>query len=154
MIIALLFVLSYPLAAQPDNVTALPPDSIRELAPGVQYFHSYIPKTRLSVHTVTVDLENANLGVRVGKGRDHIAGLEQVYSIMHRYDSTRTSLRVLAGTNANFWKAGTIHPMGPTVSDGELDFGPIESVERFEPLWITPTPGTDPQSTPTPGTDP
>jgi hypothetical protein len=39
---------------------------------------------------------------------------------MHRYDSTVNGLRVLGGTNANFWKAGTIHPMGPTVSDGEL----------------------------------
>ncbi len=28
----------------------------------------------------------------------------------------------------------------PTISDGELDFEPIESSERFEPLWITPTP--------------
>ena len=27
----------------------------------------------------------------------------------------------------------------PTISDGELDFEPIESAERFEPLWITPT---------------
>ncbi len=27
----------------------------------------------------------------------------------------------------------------PTGQDGELDFEPIESAERFEPLWITPT---------------
>lgn len=26
----------------------------------------------------------------------------------------------------------------PSARDGELDFGPIESAERFEPLWITP----------------
>jgi len=120
LLISLFFAFSATLTAQPDPVTALPPDSSRDLAPGVRYFHSYIPKTRLSVHTVTMDLRNPKLGVRVGKGLDHIAGLERTYSIMHRYDSAVTALRVLAGTNANFWKAGTIHPMGPTVSDGEM----------------------------------
>lgn len=122
-LIVLFFLCTTAGVAQPDPVTALPPDSSRDLVPGVCYFHSYIPKTRLSVHTVTIDLRNPNLGVRVGKGLDHIAGLERTYSIMHRYDSAITALRVLAGTNANFWKAGTIHPMGPTVSDGELLIG-------------------------------
>jgi hypothetical protein len=106
--------------AQPDPVTALPPDSSRTLAPGVLYTHAYVPKTRLSVHTLHVDLRHPQVDLRVGKGLEHISGLEQVHSIMHRYDSTVQGLRVVAGSNANFWKAGTIHPMGPTVSDGEL----------------------------------
>ncbi|MCB2204277.1 phosphodiester glycosidase family protein [bacterium] len=106
--------------AQPDRETALPPDSSRELAPGVLYSHAYVPKTRLSVHTLQIDLKNPLVGVRLGKGLDHISGLEQVHSILHRYDSIVAPVRVLAGCNANFWKAGTIHPMGPTVSDGEL----------------------------------
>ncbi|MDT8325069.1 MAG: phosphodiester glycosidase family protein [Bacteroidota bacterium] len=109
-----------PLQAQPDPDTALPPDSTRVLAPGVVYSHAYIPKTRLSVHTLHVDLRNPQVGLRIGKGLEHISGLEQVHGIMHRYDSTVRGLRVLAGSNANFWKAGTIHPMGPTVSDGQL----------------------------------
>jgi hypothetical protein len=106
--------------AQPDPNTALPPDSVRTLTPGVHYSHTYIPKSRMSVHTLTIDLRNPHIDVRLGKGLDHISGLERSYSIMHRYDSTVNGLRVLGGTNANFWKAGTIHPMGPTVSDGEL----------------------------------
>lgn len=119
-VFALLLFVPLLMQAQPDPHTALPPDSVRQLAPGVQYSHAYVPKTRLSVHTLHVDLRHPHVGVRVGKGLEHIAGLEQVHSIMHRYDSTVRGLRVLAGSNANFWKAGTIHPMGPTVSDGEL----------------------------------
>ncbi len=105
---------------EPDPRTALPPDSLRQLSDGVNYFHTYIPETRLSVHTVTVDLRNPRIDVRLGKGLDHMSGLEQAYSIMHRYDSVVTPIRVLAGINANFWKAGTLHPMGPTVIDGEM----------------------------------
>ncbi|MBN1448087.1 MAG: phosphodiester glycosidase family protein [Bacteroidetes bacterium] len=93
---------------------------MRTLAKGVQYSHVFIPKDRLSVHTLTIDLSNTRVGVRLGKGLDHIAGLERVHSILHRYDSAVAGVRVLGGINANFWKAGTIHPMGPTVSDGEM----------------------------------
>ncbi len=118
--IALLLLVPFFLQAQPDPDTALPPDSARILAPGVTHSHTYIAKTRLSVHALHIDLRDPQVGVRVGKGLEHISGLEQVHSILHRYDSSVAGLRVLAGTNANFWKAGTIHPMGPTVSDGEL----------------------------------
>lgn len=106
--------------AQPDSETLLPPDSVRELAPGVLYAHAYSPTSRLSVHWLTVDLANLNLGVRVGKGLEHISGLEQTHSILSRFDSIYSNVRVIAGINANFWRAGTLHPMGPTVSDGEL----------------------------------
>lgn len=108
------------LVAQPDERTALPPDSSRELVRGVTYSHAYIPKNRLSVHTLLVDLRNPFLGIRLSKGLDHISGLERTHRIAHRLDSTRESIRVIGGTNANFWRAGTLHPMGPTVSDGEL----------------------------------
>jgi hypothetical protein len=97
-----------------------PPDSTRELTPGVTYSHSYMPKSRLSVHTLIIDLRNPFLGIRLGKGLDHISGLERVHSIAQRHDSLMPDMRVLGGVNANFWRAGTLHPMGPTVSDGEL----------------------------------
>ena len=106
--------------AQPRADVALPADSSRIVAQGVRYSHSYIPKSRLSVHWLTIELNNPNVGVRVGKGLEHISGLERTYSILRRYDSLRSDVRTVGGTNANFWKAGTLHPMGPTVSDGEL----------------------------------
>ncbi|MBR9975992.1 MAG: phosphodiester glycosidase family protein [Bacteroidetes bacterium] len=86
----------------------------------MRYSHSYVSKSRLSVHWLTIDLNNPRVGVRVGKGLDHISGLERTHSILHRYDSLQPDIRAIGGTNANFWKAGTLHPMGPTVSDGEL----------------------------------
>ena len=104
--------------SRPD--VALPADSARTIAPGIRYFHSYVPKPRLSVHWLTVDLKNPHVGVRVGKGLEHISGLERVHSILSRFDSAHAGTRAVAGTNANFWKAGTLHPMGPTVSDGRL----------------------------------
>lgn len=106
--------------AQPRPAVALPADSARTIAPGIRYYHSYVPKSRLSVHWLTVDLKNPQVGVRVGKGLEHISGLERVHSILSRFDSAHTGIRAVAGTNANFWKAGTLHPMGPTVSDGRL----------------------------------
>lgn len=120
IIIGGVLLLPISIAAQPRSAVALPADSARMLAPGIRYFHSYVPKSRLSVHWLTVDLKNPQVGVRVGKGLEHISGLERVHSILSRYDSTHAGLRVVAGTNANFWKAGTLHPMGPTVSDGRL----------------------------------
>jgi hypothetical protein len=121
-VIALLLIALVPAlaSAQKDGSAWPKPDSTRELTPGVTYSHTYLPKTRLSVHALVVDLGNPFLGVHVGKGLDHISGLERVHSISHRFDSALANIRVLAGVNANFWKAGTLHPMGPTVSDGEL----------------------------------
>lgn len=106
--------------AQPRPDVALPADSSRIVAQGVRYSHSYVAKSRLSVHWLTIDLNNPGVAVRVGKGLEHISGLERVYSILRRYDSLHANVRAVGGTNANFWKAGTLHPMGPTVSDGEL----------------------------------
>lgn len=120
LVLAGLLFLPVAAAGQGGAAVALPADSSRIIAPGIRYSHSYVPKSRLSVHWVTVDLKNPHAGVRVGKGLEHISGLERVHSILARYDSANTGVRSVAGTNANFWKAGTLHPMGPTVSDGEL----------------------------------
>ncbi|MFZ1731189.1 MAG: phosphodiester glycosidase family protein [Bacteroidota bacterium] len=125
-ILKLIFILGFlslsqkTVFAQPNSETLLPADSSRKIAPGISYSQSYNSKSRLYVHWVTVDLHNPHVGVRVGKGLDHISGLERVYSILDRYDTSFTNVRAVAGTNANFWKAGTLHPMGPTVSDGEI----------------------------------
>lgn len=109
--------------SQGRSEVALPADSSRIVAPGIRYFRSYVPKSRLSVHWLTIDLKNPRVGVRLGKGLEHISGLERSYRILHRYDSLHPGVRSVAGTNANFWKAGTLHPMGPTVIDGEVLVG-------------------------------
>ncbi|MDH7514502.1 MAG: phosphodiester glycosidase family protein [Bacteroidota bacterium] len=74
----------------------------------------------MTAHVLLVDLSRGDLGVRVGKALENIAGLERVYETIHRYDSLRSSCVVLGGVNANFWAAGTNHPIGPTVIEGVI----------------------------------
>jgi hypothetical protein len=103
------------------STAPLPPkeDIIKTVAPGVVYsFHQY-KKLFCDVHTVTVDLSDPGISVELAKGVDHIAGLERVFEIAERMNTGfQGARRVLAGINANFWKAGTHHPMGPTVING------------------------------------
>jgi hypothetical protein len=99
------------------------PDSVRQLAPGITYLATYMPKQRWSIHVVRADLSRPNVAVRLGKGLDNIAGLERLFSMAHRMDSVATDARVKAGVNATFWKAGTNTPMGPTVADGVVLVG-------------------------------
>ena len=109
-----------PLQAQTPFPEMPPPDSTRELGSGVWYSHTYMPRQRWSIHVIKVDLTNRNVGIGLGKGLELMSGLEQVHRIAHRFDSLHPDLRVLAAVNANFWKSGTNHPMGPTVIDGEI----------------------------------
>ncbi len=89
------------------------------VAPGVTYMFHQEKTLRCDVHTLIADLNNQELAIDMGKGLEHISGLERVYDIARRMDSIgRGARKVLGGTNANFWKAGTIHPMGLTVIDG------------------------------------
>jgi len=90
----------------------------RQIGNGVLYESEYFTKTKWTIHTVIADLSNPTLTLRIGKGLDNISGLERVCSIAHRYDSLHSGESVLAAVNANFWRAGTNHPMGPTVIDG------------------------------------
>ena len=90
------------------------------LSPGVKYDFRYYPKSRWAVHTVTVDLTREEIDIRLGKGLENLAGLERVQSILHRFDSVQIDHQALAGINANFWEAGTHHPIGPTVLDGQI----------------------------------
>ncbi len=91
-----------------------------QVADGVTYTYRHYEKARFSAHTLIVDLSRNDLSVAVAKALDHIAGLERTQSILQRIDSARTFTSILGGVNANFWAAGSHHPIGPTVIDGEL----------------------------------
>ena len=107
----------------------------QKLAPGVVYSYKYYPKERWAVHTIRIDISRDEIGVRLGKGLDHIAGLERVQSILHRYDSLQSDVQPLGGINANFWQAGTIHPIGPTAIDGQILIG--EQHRQWSALMMT-----------------
>jgi exopolysaccharide biosynthesis protein len=111
--------LAYSTGDSPKNWKPVS-EEVQRVSEGVTYTHSYYGKSRWSVHILEVDLTVPGIHFRIAKGLDNIAGLERVGSIAHRYDSIYAGASVLAAVNANFWKAGTNHPMGPTVADGEI----------------------------------
>ncbi len=113
----------WPLSVASSGV-GIPDEETREtLSSGITYAYKYYTKKRWSVHTLHVDLKNPKNSLAVGKGLENIAGLERLHSIAHRYDSTNRFGSVIAAVNANFWRAGSLHPMGPTVSGGTLIIG-------------------------------
>jgi hypothetical protein len=85
---------------------------------GVAYTLTEYPRLRWSVHTLTVDLSCPGTALRLGKGLEHVAGLERVQSILARHDSVESPDSTLGGMNANYWQAGSNYPIGPTVIDG------------------------------------
>jgi hypothetical protein len=137
-----LFVLCLACCAQPAYAQKKPvlsdiPEENKNvtLAPGVVYTLQYHPKSRWSVHTVTVDLTRNDLDVHLGKGLENIAGLERVQSIMHRRDSLNLKSHSVAGINASYWEAGTHYPIGPTVIDGQILIN--EQHHRWSSLAMT-----------------
>lgn len=107
------------LAKRPEPV--VPAEVRTRLSPNVTYSASYVKKGRWRVHTVVADMRDPSLALRLGKGLENIAGLERVQNILHRFDSLQHGFSTaLAGVNANFWRAGSNHPMGPTVSEGVI----------------------------------
>jgi exopolysaccharide biosynthesis protein len=107
-----------PGRAQSTRPTLSASPQSRQLVDGIVYTYSTLNKNRWHVHTVVVDVTRPAVDVRLAKGLDHISGLERVHSIMHRADSIGRYAKVYAGVNANFWQAGSNHPIGPTVIDG------------------------------------
>lgn len=105
-------------ARRPDPA---PAEVRTRLSANVTYNSTYVKKGRWMVHTVIADMRDPTLELRLGKGLENIAGLERVQNILHRFDSLQHGLAAsLAGVNANFWRAGSNHPMGPTVAEGVI----------------------------------
>ncbi len=118
-VFAVVFIYAFSLAGK-DPSPKPATEERRIIAEGVTYTHSYYAKSRWSVHTLVVDLKVPGTRLHVIKGLENIAGLERVGDIAKRFDSLNARTAIFAGVNANFWKAGTNHPMGPTVSNGEI----------------------------------
>lgn len=95
-------------------------DKVIPVTDGVVYSHETYPRSMWSVHTLTADLSNPELDLRMVKGLEHVSGLERVGEMAGRLDSARSPEKVLAAVNSNFWKAGSNYVIGPAVSDGEI----------------------------------
>ena len=99
-------------------------DTITE---GLIYKHIKIGKreTRHSVRLIECDLTNPNLSPIVLKAKDNNYSTEKIHDMIARYDSIALQSDSLnsyvpAAINANFWRAYSLYPIGPTVVDGEI----------------------------------
>ncbi len=76
-------------------------------------------KYKHHIHCVEVDLPNADVYIKSLKATNLNTELETLQNIVKEFDSLFID-SVLVAVNANFWKAYTYHPIGPTIVDGEL----------------------------------
>ncbi|MFC2131973.1 phosphodiester glycosidase family protein [Bacteroidota bacterium] len=92
------------------------------LAPGVVYRNVLIGKGRYkhSVHVLEADLINPFISTAVLKAHSHVNELEKMHAMIRKYDSTHPESKALGAVNANFWRAYSNRPIGPTIIDGEL----------------------------------
>jgi len=78
---------------------------------GGRYKHTF--------HAVEVDLNNRNIYLKVLKAHKLNNHLDKLQNIVSKFNNKYTDT-ILAAINANFWRAGSNYPIGPTVMDGEI----------------------------------
>ncbi len=90
------------------------------LGNGAHYMHVFIGNghTRFSAHVLTADF-NKEAKALVLKGGDHVDDLVRLHDMIAEFDTTE-QYKVYGATNANFWKAYSNLPIGPTIKNGEL----------------------------------
>ena len=71
------------------------------------------------VHVIEADVSRYEVGIKVLKADEHIAGIEKLHNMIKRHDSLSKD-DVLAAINTNFWSAYNNHPISPTVKNGEV----------------------------------
>jgi exopolysaccharide biosynthesis protein len=72
------------------------------------------------VNIIQIDMNNNKAELAVVKGGNNIVELETLPNLLSNSKMDTTQREIVAGINANFWRAGTNYPMGPTVINGEI----------------------------------
>jgi len=70
-------------------------------------------------HAVEVDLSNSKIYLKTLKAHKLNTQVEKLQSMVSDFNTVYNDT-ILAAINANFWKAGSNYPIGPTVMDGEI----------------------------------
>lgn len=93
-----------------------------ELTPGVTYRNVLIGKGKFkhSVHVVEANLSNPFVSAAVLKAYNQVNELEKLHEMIKRYDSLNKDCKTIASVNANFWRAYSNRPIGPTIVNGEI----------------------------------
>jgi len=101
----------------PKHFTVLA-DSI--LADGVRYRKiKWGSKYKHYFHVVEINLDSSNVYLKTLKARSLNTALAKLQNTVHEFDSLYID-SVLVAVNANFWRAYSNYPIGPTVIDGEM----------------------------------
>ncbi len=89
------------------------------LSKGIRYKNLLIPDHRryISAHIIEVDLTYKDVGLEVLKAGNQINELKKIREIIEDYDLS-SNRRILAVINANFWRAYSNYPIGPTIKNG------------------------------------
>jgi phosphodiester glycosidase len=76
-------------------------------------------RNKHSLHVIEADLMNPSISVEVFKSGDNVHSLSKLQHIISRSDSLNgDDKNILGASNANFWKAYSNRPIGPTVING------------------------------------
>jgi len=88
---------------------------------GIDYYKINLGngKSHFSVHFAEIDLKNNQLSPVVIKSGNQINGLEKLPVLFQRYNETYIDSLFIA-INANFWRAYSNTPIGPTIINGEV----------------------------------
>jgi exopolysaccharide biosynthesis protein len=101
------------------------------LADGISYKHLHVTINGLkhSVNVLQVDLFNKKTEINVVKGGNNITELERLPEMLSHLNNNTSEKKVIGGINANFWRAYTNYPIGPTIIGGEI--AEIDSYKKW-----------------------
>jgi hypothetical protein len=91
------------------------------LIEGVIYKIVKIKSGRAShiVYVTEADLNDNNLDIQILKAGNRADGLEMIPEMARGYDSLSKN-KIICAVNANFWRAYSLFPIGPTIANGEI----------------------------------
>ncbi len=91
------------------------------LESGIYYKHIIINlnNQKNDVHILQVDLNNKKTNIEVIKAGNNIVDLEKLPDMVNNVDSSNSNI-IVGAINANFWRAYTNYPIGPTIVNGEV----------------------------------
>jgi len=93
------------------------------LSSGVYYKEYMIgdSKFQFNVNVIEADISNPLNNIAVLKAHSQISELEKLQNMTYEFDSLHYEDKFICGAvNANFWRAYSNYPIGPTVINGEV----------------------------------
>ena len=76
-------------------------------------------KMKFSAHVVEADLTNKSVDIGVFKAFDQSSELAKLQQILY-FHNQNNPCNIVAGVNANFWRAYSNNPIGPLVCEGNV----------------------------------